>query len=334
MLFRSNVYFDDLRIEHTAGAILEETHYYPFGLKMNGISSKAAGGIDNKNKYNGKELQSQEFTDGTGLEEYDYGARFLDPQLGIWHNQDPLADVSRREGPFVYALDNPLKFIDPDGMEAVGADGLTNSQWVNTSRPGTDLNLAKEYKKANRDEEKNNALKKTKEELSAGSSAELWVLNNEEQAYPFGHLAVALKTTAGFEYLSITGDAAEDGTAGFSNYKSNDRSAIVDQDEPNKSYRMNNSKEAESWFNKNYNRIFSVTITADQGKMVLDGMRKFATTAPYSARYRNCADAVIYGLEKAKLYKDPSPWGTSIPNFTFFKLFNSFYDRGYETKAR
>jgi RHS repeat-associated protein len=104
---------------HAKSAILEETHYYPFGLAIAPISSKAANGTENKYQYNGKEKQTKEFADGSGLEEYDYGSRFYDTQTGCWHNVDPSAEKYYMVSPYVYCINNPLLFVDPTGEEYI-----------------------------------------------------------------------------------------------------------------------------------------------------------------------------------------------------------------------
>ena len=115
-------------------AVLQENHYYPFGMKHNNygvletdyqpdeITGQMYAVIEPvatnkfKYKYNGKELQ-----DELNLNLYDYGARNYDPAIGRWMNMDPLAETSRRYSPYTYALNNPVLFIDPDGMEAQAA---------------------------------------------------------------------------------------------------------------------------------------------------------------------------------------------------------------------
>lgn len=75
-------------------------------------------------KFGGKELQTE-----FGVEMYDFGARNYDPAIGRWMNIDPLAEHPKQIGfsPYVYAANNPVYFIDPDGrlFDDYGLDEAT-----------------------------------------------------------------------------------------------------------------------------------------------------------------------------------------------------------------
>ena len=94
--------------------IVEEHNYYPFGLQHKGYNN-VVNGSEHPYKFNGKEHQEE-----LGLDWYDFQARNYDPALGRWMNIDPLAEQMRRHSPYNYAFDNPIYFIDPDGMKPQG----------------------------------------------------------------------------------------------------------------------------------------------------------------------------------------------------------------------
>ncbi|WP_276090970.1 RHS repeat-associated core domain-containing protein [Pedobacter sp. JY14-1] len=102
-LGNGRVYFD---IYNGTARSIQETDYYAFGL---GLQTGSVIGNENKYQYNGKEKQDQE-------KMFDYGARFYDPVIGRWNVIDPLAELARKWSPYNYAMNNPIRFIDPDGM--------------------------------------------------------------------------------------------------------------------------------------------------------------------------------------------------------------------------
>lgn len=114
--------------------IMEENHYYPFGLKhavYSGSNIQQYQLVDNmpgnepiarptyvtktdyQYKFNGKELQ-----DELGLNLYDFEARGYDPATVRTTTMDPLADNFATMSPYSFFNNNPLIFVDPTGMAA------------------------------------------------------------------------------------------------------------------------------------------------------------------------------------------------------------------------
>ncbi|HWR33874.1 MAG TPA: RHS repeat-associated core domain-containing protein [Chitinophagaceae bacterium] len=107
---------------------------------MSGISSKALafGNPENKNKYNGIELENKEFSDGSGLEIYSAQLRELDGQTGRWWQIDPATENMEMWSPYASNYDNPITYMDPLGDEPESADGcckwlMDGVKWINNN---------------------------------------------------------------------------------------------------------------------------------------------------------------------------------------------------------
>ena len=95
-------------VVNESGTAEQINHYYPFG----GLMGNSTNGDMQHFKYNGKELDRTH-----GLDWYDYGARHFDAAIGCWHTTDPLCEKYYSLSPYNYCGGNPIKFVDPNGMD-------------------------------------------------------------------------------------------------------------------------------------------------------------------------------------------------------------------------
>ena len=102
-------HYDDLgsvsNLTSSSGGSSSNYNYDAFG----NLASAQASGDTNRYLFSTKELDSR-----SGL--LYFGRRYYDPEIGRWLTQDPLGMV---DGPntYVYALNSPINYIDPNGLD-------------------------------------------------------------------------------------------------------------------------------------------------------------------------------------------------------------------------
>jgi RHS repeat-associated protein len=96
-------------ITNLDGEIVQHVEYVPFGEVF----------IEERNNtwntpylFNAKELDEE-----TGL--YYYGARYYDARSSVWLSTDPLQEKYPNVSSYAYCVNNPVKFVDPDGKEKI-----------------------------------------------------------------------------------------------------------------------------------------------------------------------------------------------------------------------
>ncbi|MDX2247947.1 MAG: DUF6443 domain-containing protein [Bacteroidia bacterium] len=103
--------------------IVQEDHYYPFGMRMGGLSFQS--GVENDLRFNGKER-----TGDLNLGWYDYGFRWYMPEIGRFVSSDPIADKFPELTNYQYAGNTPIQAIDLDGLEPITIN-LEMTMWEN-----------------------------------------------------------------------------------------------------------------------------------------------------------------------------------------------------------
>lgn len=116
--FHNDISGSPLAATDAAGNLLWKENYKPYGEKLNRSSSSNS----NKIGFHGKA-----YDDATGLAYM--GARYYDPVVGRFMGIDP-KEVSPNEihsfNRYSYTNNNPYRFVDPDGREAVSVDSRNN----------------------------------------------------------------------------------------------------------------------------------------------------------------------------------------------------------------
>jgi RHS repeat-associated protein len=115
------VYFDNMQVTHIRAAIVEDNVYYPHGLKVQGVSAKAALKPATKQGYQGDYSEEDE---KTGYDEF--ALRSYDPQIGRWIQVDP---YNVEPGMYNGMGNDPVNKVDVNGgnddyVGRIGEDGI------------------------------------------------------------------------------------------------------------------------------------------------------------------------------------------------------------------
>jgi RHS repeat-associated protein len=92
---------------HQNGNLASARDYYPYGETLRAYTT---GGVGDRYMFTEKERDSE-----TNLDYF--GARYYSSNILRWLVPDPLGQKYPGVSPYVYAANNPLIFVDPDGRE-------------------------------------------------------------------------------------------------------------------------------------------------------------------------------------------------------------------------
>jgi len=106
------------KVTPTGRIDLDRKDYYPFGKEWTQSSMPTSS---NRYTFSGKERQDIESDDCITTPLYDFGARFYDPDGVHFLQQDPMAEKYYPISQYNYCLGNPIRLIDPNGMETTDA---------------------------------------------------------------------------------------------------------------------------------------------------------------------------------------------------------------------
>ena len=111
------------------GTVLEETHYYPFGLIQKGISTRQTGNLHNKEKT----FQDQQIDEDLDLNWVQFKYRNHDPQIGRFIEIDPLSDKYVHNSTYAFSENKVTAHVELEGLESFSIQDLWRSSGITNS---------------------------------------------------------------------------------------------------------------------------------------------------------------------------------------------------------
>ena len=133
-------------VADSLGTISQTNHYDPYGgsIGVNTFSNTFEGtyyATENLFRFGGKEWNNT-FSD------YDFSARFFSTNYANFSSQDPLAEKTPHLSPYTYCAGNPMRFVDPSGMEwyrSEDKDGQIQFHYIEGDQDGETIPKNWEY---------------------------------------------------------------------------------------------------------------------------------------------------------------------------------------------
>ncbi len=110
------------KVTATGRQDIDRKDYYPFGKAWSNPDMPTS---DNRYTFSGKEQQQLR---DQSIHYADFGARFYDPDTGIFLQQDPLAEKVYRLTSYGYCNSNPINLVDPTGMETADEEAQRKAE--------------------------------------------------------------------------------------------------------------------------------------------------------------------------------------------------------------
>lgn len=111
-------------ITNDSACVVQQIEYLPYG-EVFLEKQRYTSDYQTPYRFNGKELDEE-----TGL--YYYGARYMNPRLGVWYGADKMEEKYANMSTYTYCLNNPINSYDNNGNEPIKPQAGTASGFVNT----------------------------------------------------------------------------------------------------------------------------------------------------------------------------------------------------------